>query len=386
MRIAITILAVLLSSWAFGQETVFMIESEMNGTHELENGDFVPMWGFSFQGPSAMVIPAPLLEVNLGDSVHIEFTNNAGEAHTIHLHGLDVNQANDGVPQTSFFVLAGQSTTYSFKATHTGTYLYHCHVTTTLHLTMGMYGMLVVKHPEQLLYDGGPHYDNEHHLLTSDMDISVNMEPLSPGPLNHIDIDYFMVNGLSGTQIEDADDEHINVAVGESLALRIGSMAYSTCRYTFPAGSNPTVYMSDGRELPESFQPEVLEVYPGERFSVMLDPDSTLSEDLVVDYYHGVSGEWIGQNTIPIEIVPSIGINEVAQVNEFSLINSLASDQLMVNVSELKGSYSIFDVSGAVHLKGTWAEGRSVIDVSQLAAGMYILSNGESSVEFVISR
>ena len=82
-----------------------------------------------------------------GESVQLNFTNPSPESHH-HLHGLDVDQANDGVPGTSFLVTTGDDATYSFDADYPGTFLYHCHVTTTLHLTMGMYGMVLVTRPD----------------------------------------------------------------------------------------------------------------------------------------------------------------------------------------------------------------------------------------------
>ena len=79
--------------------------------------------------------------------------------HTVHLHGLDVDQASDGVPETGAVARVGETITYRFVATHAGTYWYHCHVDTVEHLTMGMYGALIV-HPADgpgRAWTDGPH-------------------------------------------------------------------------------------------------------------------------------------------------------------------------------------------------------------------------------------
>ena len=144
--------------------------SGMEGYTFLPDGTAIPIWGYGWVADGYITLPGPLLEYTEGESVQLNFTNPSPESHTIHLHGLDVDQANDGVPSTSFFVVTGGETTYEFEADHPGTFLYHCHVTTTLHLTMGMYGMILVNRPDMTLYEGGPGYSENAPLLFSDLE------------------------------------------------------------------------------------------------------------------------------------------------------------------------------------------------------------------------
>ena len=139
-----------------GQGVPPALFSEMDGLHFLDDGTALPIWGYGWTTDGYISLPGPLLEYTHGADVVLAFENPSPESHTIHLHGLDVDQANDGVPATSFYVETGESTSYEFNATHTGTYLYHCHVTTTLHLTMGMYGMVLVTRPDGALFENGP--------------------------------------------------------------------------------------------------------------------------------------------------------------------------------------------------------------------------------------
>ena len=84
--------------------------------------------------------------------------------HTIHFHGLDVDQQNDGVPATSFSVSQG-SYTYNFTAPHAGTYQYHCHVDTHQHYEMGMFGTVIIRPSDgntTNIWDGGPAFDKEY--------------------------------------------------------------------------------------------------------------------------------------------------------------------------------------------------------------------------------
>ena len=173
--------------------------SGMQGYTFLPDGTAVPIWGYGWVADGFITLPGPLLSYSEGESVQLNFANPSPESHTIHLHGLDVDQANDGVPSTSFQVTTGGETTYSFSADYPGTFLYHCHVTTTLHLTMGMYGMVLVTRPDQTLFEGGPVYAADVPLLFSDLELATNFDPVGSFPFHDMRPDVFMVNGASGT-------------------------------------------------------------------------------------------------------------------------------------------------------------------------------------------
>src|SRR5690606_16282222 len=105
----------------------FLLYGQMFGRHTLANGNETFIWGFSHQKTEGNIppvqLPAPTIVVNEGDSVEVMFINDSDEGHTIHFHGLDTDQENDGVPHTSNFVLTGDTFTYKFKATHAGNYI-----------------------------------------------------------------------------------------------------------------------------------------------------------------------------------------------------------------------------------------------------------------------
>ena len=247
--------------------------SGMEGYTFLPDGTAIPIWGYGWTADGVITLPGPLLEYTQDEFVQLNFTNPSPESHTIHLHGLDVDQANDGVPSTSFLVTTGGQTTYEFTANHPGTFLYHCHVTTTLHLTMGMYGMILVSRPDMTLFDGGPSYTENAPILFSDFAVETNMNPVQSFPFHDIRPDVFMVNGASGAQLEQS--EHIiDFEPGQPIALRLGSMAYSLLQLNFPPELNAVCYMSDGRPVTEPFAVENLDIFPGERFTVLIEPDA----------------------------------------------------------------------------------------------------------------
>jgi len=123
--------------------------------------------------------PAPAIWATKNDVVEIRLKNLGvwanptapNDPHSIHLHGLDVDAANDGVPETSVGAVpsnlcnngstdstapyncddrggmapgAGNVVVYMFTARTAGTTMYHCHQEADIHVQMGMYGALVV--------------------------------------------------------------------------------------------------------------------------------------------------------------------------------------------------------------------------------------------------
>jgi manganese oxidase len=147
-------------------------------------------------------LPGPIIYCRTGDTVIIRFKNlgvtnqTAGifppnDPHTIHLHGMDVNAANDGVPETSVAAIPandpqqghGNVIYYEFTPTVAGTYMYHCHQEADIHVHMGMYGALVVYNPlDDAAALGGPgtghggqlfghQYDKDYIMLMTEMDL-----------------------------------------------------------------------------------------------------------------------------------------------------------------------------------------------------------------------
>lgn len=365
-------------SFSCSAQVEFNLFSEMNGILQLEQGGVTNFWGYGYQGQGGvgeMTLPAPLLIVNQGDDVDINFYNPSPESHTIHWHGLDVDQANDGVPSTSFYVTPGEEVTYSFNATHSGTYLYHCHVTTTIHLTMGMYGMFVVEYSENQLFEDGPFFADEYFFLTSDLEIESNDNPTDAFPFHEIYPDYFMVNGKSGSQIGESQI-FMDGPVGQIFALRLGSMAYSKVTYQFPEDFHAVVHMSDGRPIPESYETTSLEIYPGERFTVIITPEeSALQDNILVEYHDMLDDELVGSNLIaysPLSVEESESTKIVVYPNptadQVSILIDKPVSVRMVNMNgKVVGTHQLLPTANS-------------IAVSHLATGEYLLISDEGKL------
>jgi FtsP/CotA-like multicopper oxidase with cupredoxin domain len=358
---------------ASAQQVPPALFSEMDGIHFLEDGMALPFWGYGWVADGFITLPAPLLTYEEGSDVSLVFQNPSPESHTIHLHGLDVDQANDGVPSTSFYVASEESTSYNFNATHSGTYLYHCHVTTTLHLTMGMYGMVLVTRPDGAIFEGGPIVQQDVPLLFSDLEKATNLDPVGSYPFHDMRPDVFMVNGRTGAQLA---EEVIWASANEPTALRLGSMAYSTVTCHFPEELNAQLWMSDGRSVPAEAL-DSLEIYPGERFTVLVQPEVGYSGGIEAEFWHMMDGGLESSELIPIRedsMHPSRVEGDDLQRAWFP---NPANQR--VRAHEIEGrKLRVWNVKGALVFEGKVTS--NGLDVSSWENGMYLAQVDEKSV------
>lgn len=84
------------------------------------NGSNVIMYGLNGQ------VPGPIIKVNQGSTIFVNFTNNIDMNSSIHWHGLKLNNKYDGVPGlTQDEVKPGQSFIYKLDFPNEGVYWYH---------------------------------------------------------------------------------------------------------------------------------------------------------------------------------------------------------------------------------------------------------------------
>ena len=101
--------------------------------------------GYTLNGTS----PGPTIEAQQGDLVQVTVTNeDVAEGVTLHWHGVDVPNAEDGVAGvTQDAVPPGGEHVYRFVVEDAGTYWYHSHQVSHEQVRKGLFGILVV-HPE----------------------------------------------------------------------------------------------------------------------------------------------------------------------------------------------------------------------------------------------
>jgi len=206
-----------------------------NGITTLRSGAPAPTGGPVTDAEKVLLgnaqFPAPLIYAAVGDVVEIRLKNLGvtnptapNDPHSIHLHGLDVDAANDGVPETSLGAIpananvpgAGNVVVYMFSPKYAGTTMYHCHQEADIHVQMGMYGALVVYdtgdrgNPNSAYNHGGPgsgfggslygwKYDKDYVLLESELASAQHVSEELSGDYNPVNFhpEYWFLNGLS---------------------------------------------------------------------------------------------------------------------------------------------------------------------------------------------
>ena len=110
-------------------------------TIELASGRSVD--ALTFDGRS----PGPELRVRQGDLVEVTLANeDIEQGVTIHWHGVDVPNAEDGVAGvTQDAVLPGQRYVYRFRAEQVGTFWYHTHQVSSKEVRRGLFGAFVIE-------------------------------------------------------------------------------------------------------------------------------------------------------------------------------------------------------------------------------------------------
>ncbi len=99
----------------------------------------LPAW--TFNGSS----PGPTLRVQQGDLVVVHVVNHLSFGITVHWHGIDVPNSQDGVAGvTQDAIRPGQTFTYRFVTNDPGTYWYHSHQFSAAETDGGLFGMLIV--------------------------------------------------------------------------------------------------------------------------------------------------------------------------------------------------------------------------------------------------
>ena len=123
-----------------GEPQVKFLLTAEHRTIRLSSGRRVD--ALTFNGTS----PGPELRVHRGDLVEVTLANKDIEGGvTIHWHGVDVPNAEDGVAGvTQDAVLPGKTYTYRFRADQVGTFWYHTHQSSSGGVARGLFGAFVI--------------------------------------------------------------------------------------------------------------------------------------------------------------------------------------------------------------------------------------------------
>ena len=273
-------------------------------------------------------IPAPTMRMKVGDDVTVVFHNTGHHhldpnsvfvnvTHTIHFHGLDLVQVYDGVPgvptdglpdKMLAGVPVGDLFVYRFVPKFEGTFMYHCHVDTSTHAMLGMYGALIVEGEKpNTIY--GKHYDREYTLFFSEMDTEHNDAIHDAGEYDLMKwkTNYYLLNGriftsdLKNPLSTIADPRSlIKAKEGETVLLRFLAMGFEHTFVFHPHAYHMQVVGMDGRALASPYWKDTLPFSSGERIDVLVPiigkkegvcPSCRLGKGLSIAHDHNLRGE-----------------------------------------------------------------------------------------------
>ncbi|MDH5765370.1 MAG: multicopper oxidase domain-containing protein [Gammaproteobacteria bacterium] len=280
----------------------------------------IDFWGFidPLNGGHKSV-PSPAMRVTQGQTVHTHL--DSSHIHTIHHHGIEPTSFNDGVGHYSFDVQGKYN--YQWYASQSGTYMYHCHTNTVLHVEMGMYGGLIIDPPtgpgtvEGAGIGNYLPYDVEAIWAVDEIDSTWRCHAedaaLCGGDagLNYFDPDFFIINGISdgGTIIKnaDGDDETLRTATAAAVAIKAKVDDRVLVRYihggyfphhlVFPAAVGKVwTIAEDGRPLAvaEEVPSGGTIVTPGERREFYFTPQKPGQYQVTIEMQHWITRKVVG--------------------------------------------------------------------------------------------
>ena len=204
--------------------------------HGMDLPKKVKLWGFNG------CVPGPTIEVVQGDTVRIIVKNELPEPTSIHWHGLEVPNDQDGVGGlTQPPIEPGATYVYEFTVHQVGTFMYHSSYNEKKQVGMGLGGFFII-HPA----DGTRRVDRDYALMLQEW-------YLLPGN-DHVDVtstdpNWFTINGKAAPSTA-----KLTAAVGQTVRLRLANLSNMHAHPIHLHGVTWHVTGTEGGPIPESAQ------------------------------------------------------------------------------------------------------------------------------------
>ena len=173
-------------------------------THTNQKG---LVWGYNGS------VPGPTIEVTEGDRIRVVLINELPEPTSIHWHGLEVPNDQDGAggvtePPTP----PGGRHIYEFTLYQNGTFMYHTGFNVMKQDALGLGGFLIVHPKEEQVKP-----EKEFAIMLQEWTFA----PGNPNPnISSMDFNWFTFNGKAAPSIES-----LNIEQGERVRIRFGNLS-----------------------------------------------------------------------------------------------------------------------------------------------------------------
>ena len=165
-------------------------------------------------------VPGKFIRVRVGDEIEFHLHNSPTSTmpHSIDIHAV----VGPGGGAVSSQTLPGHTSVFTFKATKTGLFIYHCATQPVpLHIANGMYGLILVQPKE-----GFPHADREYYVMQSEFYTkgdygAQGLQPFSMEKALSEDPTYVVFNGAVGAL---TGQNAITARVGETVRIYVGNI------------------------------------------------------------------------------------------------------------------------------------------------------------------
>jgi FtsP/CotA-like multicopper oxidase with cupredoxin domain len=216
---------------------------------EVEPGKIVDGW--SYNG----MIPGPIMHANVGDKIRIVLKNELPESTSLHLHGVRVPNAMDGVdPYTQKPIEPGATFNYEWTAQEPSVGMYHSHHNAQVQVPNGLAGAILIGDwkATAMTAAGGRTHDTNN---VAEQEVVMVLNDSGTIGLS--------LNGKSFPATSP-----YSLVIGESMVVHYyneGNMTHPMHLHQ-PSG---LVVAKDGIVLESPFWADTLNVAPGERWTVV---------------------------------------------------------------------------------------------------------------------
>lgn len=253
-------------------------------------------------------VPGPILKVEQGAEVTINFNNNTDVEQTVHSHGVRIANEFDGVPdETQDAVKPGETFVYKIKFKDAGAFWYHPHTREDYAQELGLYGNYLVESTSTSYWSP---VNREVPLVVDDLLIDNDKIASFYKELTN----FALLGRFGNTHLVNGEEGYsMNVKAGEVVRFYVTNVANArTYNLSIPNAKLKLVGADQGKYEHETFVDSIL-ISPAER--------------VVVEAYFPKTGDYVLTHTEPtggIELAhfKAEGNIDISYKNQFDLLRT----------------------------------------------------------------